>query len=65
MSQCREVYARHDTISAAEYLKDEVFRTVEIEMVEVQVRALPCVHRYTHMCHNTPPRVCSAITHVS
>jgi hypothetical protein len=45
MSQCREVYARHDTISAADYLKDEVFRTVEIEMVEVQVRALPCVYR--------------------
>ncbi len=37
LKQCREVYDRHDKKSVEEYLRDGVFRTLEIEMVEVKV----------------------------
>ena len=36
--QCREVYDRHNRLDVEEYLKDGVFRRLEIEMVEVKVR---------------------------
>lgn len=37
VSQCREVLDRHDKLTIEEYLVDGVYRTLEVEMVEVKV----------------------------
>ena len=38
VDQCREVLNRHDRLTVEQYMIDEVYRTLEMEMVELKVR---------------------------
>ena len=37
MDQCREVLGKHELRSADEYLNDWIYRTLEVEMLDVKV----------------------------
>jgi hypothetical protein len=40
LSQCQEVYSKHDTVNPSDYVKDEIFRRLVLEMVEVRAMAM-------------------------